>query len=254
MNRKKIVNLIYYRTLAELRLEARRYYISYLWWILEPILDMMVFYVVFGILLKRSTHDFIPFLLIGISTWKWFNKTVVRCANSIIASGRLIQQVKVPKAIFPIIVVCTDTIKFGIVLLILIFFINVYGLYAGSAYLFLPLMLMTQLLFIFAVGGLFAAVTPFFPDILLILSRILHLGFFLSGIFYKGSNLPPEIQFWFYLNPMATLIDGYRGILMYNMIPDFMPIFNIILFSFCLLSIAVYTILHYGQIYPRIIT
>ncbi|MEZ5600916.1 MAG: hypothetical protein R3F36_07955 [Candidatus Competibacteraceae bacterium] len=59
-------DLILYKTQADLRAEAAKTYIGFLWWVLDPLMFMMIFYVVFGLLLKRATPDFVPFLLIGL--------------------------------------------------------------------------------------------------------------------------------------------------------------------------------------------
>ena len=247
------IDLILYKSLADLRTEARRYYISYFWWIFEPVLDMLIFYFVFGLLLKRGKPDYVPFLLIGLLSWKWFNTTVMHCSNSIISSKGIINQVNIPKFVFPIIVICTDTFKFLIVFTIIITFVNIYGLSAGGTYIILPLLLITQLLLIVATGTLFAAITPFFPDVSIILSHMLHLMFFCSGIFYEGRSLPVDYRFWFYLNPMARLIESYRDILMYNRLPDLGPLMVILLVSVALIIIALRFIQHHDKTYPRIV-
>ena len=70
-NKKKLANLaryielILYKTYADLRAETERTYLGFLWWIFEPVLYMTVFYVFFGLLLGHKTDDFVPFLLIG---------------------------------------------------------------------------------------------------------------------------------------------------------------------------------------------
>ena len=108
-------DLICYKAWADLRAEARQYYIKYLWWVLEPILEMMVFYVVFGLLLSRGGPDFIQFLLIGLIVWKWFGTTVQHCGNSLMGAKVLINQTPLPKIIFPTVFILTDTFKAGIV-------------------------------------------------------------------------------------------------------------------------------------------
>ena len=247
------IDLILYRSLADLRTEARRYYISYFWWIFEPVLDMLIFYFVFGLLLKRAHTDYVPFLLIGVLSWKWFNTTVMHCSNSILGSKGIINQVNIPKFVFPLIVICTDTFKFLIVFTIIIVFVNIYGFTIGSAYIFLPLLLIAQLLFIVALGTLFAAITPFFPDIFIILSHVLHLMFFCSGIFFEGRTLPADFQFWFYLNPMAWIIESYREILMHNHFPGLPPLLAILSISVALTIFSFRFIQHHDKTYPRIV-
>ncbi len=82
-------DLLFYKALADLRSEARRYYIAYLWWVIEPVLEMLVFYLVFAGLLKRGGPNFVQFLLVGLVVWKWFEITVKHCGFAIINSSGL---------------------------------------------------------------------------------------------------------------------------------------------------------------------
>lgn len=247
------IHLILYKAWADLRSEARRYYISYLWWVIEPVLEMMVYYVVFGVLLSRSTPHFIPFLLIGLTSWKWFTTTVRHEGNSILNSRSLIQQVNLPKAVFPLTVVCTDTFKFLIVFLIVLVFLWISHFPVSAAYFTLPLLLITQLALIIALGFFFAAIIPFVPDMDILVENTLRFVFFLSGVFFDPRTLSPEKQFWFFLNPMAFLIDGYRSILMDGRFHDYQRLLIILAASLAGILIANRIIRHFDKIYPRVV-
>ena len=117
-------DLILYKTLADLRAEAARTYIGFLWWVLDPLIFMAIFYVVFGLLLRRSTPDFVPFLLIGLVSWRWFQNTITHSATSILGGRSLMQQVYVPKIIFPLVIILTDLVKFGLVLMLLLIYLS----------------------------------------------------------------------------------------------------------------------------------
>ena len=73
-----------------LRAEVSVYYLSYAWWVLEPIMYMAVFYVVFGIFLARGTQDYVPFLLTGLVPWLWFAKTIGNSTLAIVSAKSLI--------------------------------------------------------------------------------------------------------------------------------------------------------------------
>ena len=248
----KHFDLILYKSWADLRSEARRYYISYLWWFFDPVMEMIVFYIVFGVLRRSSIENFIPFLLIGVTVWKWFGTAVKHGSTSILNSRGLIQNINVPKVIFPVIVLFTDTFKFFIVFTILLVYLIFYNLPVSSAYLSLPLVLITEFLFASALAFLCAAITPFFPDLTYFLDNSLRLLFFLSGIFFSGKNLLPEHQDWFYLNPMATIIESFRDILMHQQMPGMLPLFYISLFSVITIYLAMNLIHHFDKLYPRI--
>jgi lipopolysaccharide transport system permease protein len=214
-------DLIVYKAKADLHAEARRYYISYLWWIIEPIFDMIVYYFVFSVFLQRGTPDFVPFLLIGLTSWKWFGATIQHGSQSIMQGKGLMLQVYLPKIVFPSIIILTDTFKFFIIFFILLVFLWAYGLVPNPAYVALPLVLFVELSLIVAVSFLCAAVTPFFPDLSIFIGHFLQLLLFLSGIFFNPRDFSPEIQFWLFMNPMATLIVSFRDILMSGNLPNF---------------------------------
>lgn len=247
------INLIQYKAWADLRSEARRYYISYLWWVIEPIMEMLIFYVVFGLLMKQNRPHYVQFLLIGLSTWKWFATTVQHAGNSILNSRSLIQQVNLPKTIFPLIVVYTDTFKFMIVFAIVIGYLVFSDFMPGSACMYLPLLLLTQLALILAVGLFFSAIIPFIPDLGILLENGLRFVFFLSGIFYVPDGLSPKMQFWFYINPMAFVMDGYRRILLYDQMIDIERLLAVLAVSLTGILLSERLILRFDKIYPRVV-
>jgi len=215
------LDLVFFRAWGDLRAEARRYYLSYIWWVLGPVLEMIVYYLVFGLGLRGiRTEHFMVFLIVGIITWRWFDATVSHCTTAIKSGRWLTQQVDLPKIVFPLIVICTDTFKFVIAFSLIVLYINVYGLTLSTAYIVLPFLLCVQLLLIMAIGIIFSSITPFLPDFALFVSYPLRMMFFMSGIFYDISRIPENYQFLFLYNPMARLIQGYREILIRNEIPD----------------------------------
>lgn len=89
----------------DLKAEASKLYLSYLWWIVEPLLYVVVFYVVFGLLLKIDRGNYVLFLLCGKVPFLWFSKSVQNSANSIVANKGLIGQVEIRKTLFPYVAV-----------------------------------------------------------------------------------------------------------------------------------------------------
>ncbi|HIB76240.1 MAG TPA: ABC transporter permease, partial [Flavobacteriales bacterium] len=81
MNFRQLADLVLYKVRTDLRSEVSQNHLSLLWWVLEPVLYMTVFYLVFGLLLKRGGGpEYVPFLLTGLASWKWFDSAVRACA------------------------------------------------------------------------------------------------------------------------------------------------------------------------------
>ena len=66
-----------------LKADAARYYLGYVWWLLEPLLFVAVFYVVFQVILGTRTENFLVFLICGKFTFIWFSKSVTQASRSI---------------------------------------------------------------------------------------------------------------------------------------------------------------------------
>jgi len=241
------MELVWYKTYADLRVEASRGYLGILWWALEPLLYMGVFYIVYGILFQRGGVDYVAFLLVGLVAWRWFDNTIKLGASSLIANMGLMQQVYVPKIVFPTVAVVTNTFKFLVVLTMLLVFLLLYGNYPGITWLALPGLLAVQLLFIVALTLLVSVIVPFMPDIRVIIDSGLTLLFFMSGIFFDLDSLPVQLADYLRLNPMATLIESYRKVLIQGVWPDLSMLGIVVVFSLIVLLVSLRLHLRYDQ-------
>ena len=222
--KQRIRDIIQYKTYAELKAESQRYYLGFLWWLIEPVIYMLVFYFVFGVLFQRGTEDFVVFLLTGLSFWHWFQSTVIQGVDSLRANHALFNQVYVPKYVFPAVVMLKNTAKFGVVLAVLLLFLLVYGIEPSTAW--------AAAIPVLAVGGAFiagatvlvAAITPFVPDLRVLIDNGMRALLFMSGIFYDISSFQTPYKVVFELNPVALLINSLRAVLVRNQFPDWVQL------------------------------
>jgi len=241
------MELVWYKAYADLRVEASRGYLGIFWWALEPLLYMCAFYIVFGILFQRGGEDYIAFLLVGLVAWRWFENTIKLGASSLIANMGLMQQVYVPKIVFPTVTVVTNTVKFLVVLTILLVFLLFYGTDPGITWLALPGLLAVQLLLILAWTWLVSVIVPLMPDIRVIIDSGLTLLFFISGIFFDIESLPAQLADYLRLNPMATLIESYRKVLVQGVWPDWGMLGVVVVFSVIVVLVSLRLHLRYDR-------
>lgn len=249
---KYYVDLVFQQSKAALRVEASRGYLGVLWWIIEPIMYMLIFYMAFAHFFHRGNVDYIMELLIGLVSWKWFVSTVVMGSNSLMANANLMNQVYLPKIIFPITTVVVNTFKFLIILILLLLFLQFSSKTISWTWAILPVIISLQLMLIMSLTCLFSAVMPFFPDFRIILENIMLMFFFISGVFVDISTLPLKLQKYLYLNPMATLISMYRKILLHKELPNSQGLVFIFIFSLILFSLSLVLFYKYDRIYPKI--
>ena len=246
-------NIIYYKARIHLISEASRTYLSILWWIIDPIIQMAIYYVVFGVLLNRGTEDFVVFLLIGLITWQWFANSITHAIGAIDGNRDLISQINFPKIILPSVTLVMDCFKFIIVLALLISFIAYYGIPPTEHYLALPLILLAQHFINCAAANFSALLVPIIPDVKMVVQNVLRAGMFLSGILYDYHALPEKVQVYFEFNPLAQLIDAYRAILLHNQWPDFQILGVIAAIGFVLVFLSDALLKHYDHKLPRIL-
>ena len=249
----RVLELVRYKTYADLRAEAAKTYINYLWWIIDPILSMLVFYMVFGVMLQNGTEGFVAFLLSGLVIWNWYRQSISNAGGAILTGQGLMGQVHVPKLVFAATTLLTDLTKFALVFSLLLVFLWLSGYPVGAAYLSLPLLLLVQFLLISALGCLLAALVPYLPDLRFLMDNLLNLQFFISGVFFLAKDVPADYHQWFYLNPMAGLIEDFRGVLLHGIWPHWGQLILIALAAILVLIFAISLIGRLDRDYPRLV-
>lgn len=238
MNFKQFLELTWVDVLALKRIEEKKTYIGNLWWFLQPLLFMAVYYVVFGIILESKTENYMAFLLIGILPFRWFSQSVMVGTTSIVSAKSLIRQTKVPKILFPLSQTVYLFWKFLFVFIAYTLFVSFFGVTLSMKLIAMPLLFIVQFTFILGLTLPLAAIHPVFPDLNNMLELILRFFFFLSGIFFPASKIPAQYKFYFYLNPLANLIEDYRNIIIYNTWPNWAAMGKIFLFSISLIILG----------------
>ena len=253
MTTMNFIDLLFYKTRANLRAEVSRLYLNYAWWALEPLFAMGVFYVVFGIFMNTQTPHFAIFLLIGTTQWQWFSSTIMHAINSIRNAGAIIQRVAIPKVFFPLETFLQDSFKHLFVLGLMAIFLAIYPIPATEAWLALPLIVLVQGFLVLTCAVFFASLAPFLPDLSLIMGTILNIMFFISGIFFNVDTFVlPEHRGYMYLNPMAGIIREYRRVIIDGQWPDWIYLQNVVLGTLVLAVITYMILKRYDRQYPRI--
>jgi lipopolysaccharide transport system permease protein len=207
-------DIVFYRAYAELKAEAQLNYMGYVWWLLEPLLNTVLFYVLLAFVLEQQTAGSVSFILVGVIVWQWTSASILSSAGSIYDAGGMLKHVYLPKVVLPLIVLLTTTWKFLFVFLLLVGWVWATGHAPTIAYAAIPLLLVLQLLVNGGASLAVAAVMPYFPDARIAVDALLRSLMLVSGIFFPIEKLPAAYHFYFYLNPMAILIQSYRYVLL----------------------------------------
>ena len=204
-----------------LKADASRFFLGYIWWVLEPLLYVAVFYVVFEIILQNRQENFLVFLMCGKLAFIWFSKSINQASRSIVTARGLIGKIDIPKALFPLATIHEGLYKQAAVFLLLfvVLWFNGYGI-SGSWLWLLPLMLVSYLMILAgSLIGAFLVCLAFDFSMLISLGMIFLM--FTSGVFWDLRSLPDSAmtEVVLNLNPLAFILDGYRQVLIHDTAP-----------------------------------
>lgn len=251
MNR--YIEIMLFRCYAELKVEASRGYFGMLWWVLEPVIYLSIFYFYFAVVRNQKDERMIAFLLVGLVVWKWFAATIPYGGQSIIAGRGLMRQVYLPKVIFPCVAALTTFVKFLFVLVLLLLFLPLAGVYPTSTWLFVPILVAVQFFLQLGIVGLLASVMPFVPDLAQVVNNLLMVLFFLSGVFFNLNNVPEHYRVYLYLNPVAVLINSYRLVFIDGVAPEWPGLAATFGFACLLLAVAEVLMRRFDKVYSKVL-
>ena len=204
----------------ELKARYRGSVLGFFWSFINPLLLLLIYTFVFQFVLVGFRGDIEPyavFLFCGLLPWTWFSSSLLDASGVLIAGGNLIKKVLFPAEILPIVAVLANMIHFLLGLPILGLFLIYYAIPLRLAeVVWLPLVLVVQLLLTLALALIASALTVHLRDIKDILSNLMTFWFFSTPIIYPMSLVPPGGKFFIDLNPFTHLAVSYQEILFYD--------------------------------------
>ncbi|MCA9837908.1 MAG: ABC transporter permease [Trueperaceae bacterium] len=249
---RRYFDIILYQTQVDIKDEASRYFLGLLWWFIDPLMYVLIFSLLHRSGMQLGSPDnHLMKLIVGVSLWRFFAGSLPGAANSIMGNNVLINQVALPKWIFPIQALLLNLVKFFFLLLVVFAY-----LWSASApfsihYLSFPIVFAVYFMITIAFSILVAAVVPFFPDIRNMIGSLVLFLMFTSGVFFSISDLSPDVQHIFYLNPFAVILESFKRVLVDGRWPMWNGLFIIFVSVLPILFLG-FRILHrFSHEYPK---
>ncbi|MFN8532727.1 MAG: ABC transporter permease [Dehalococcoidia bacterium] len=214
--REFLINLVK----RDLKVRYRNSILGFIWSLLNPLLMMAVFAVVFGVLSAGAPVENYPiFILVALLPWNFTSTSVSGSVNAIVGNGHLIKRVYFPREILPASLVLSNLVNLLLALPVLFLLKLALGSPFSQYILLLPLILLLQTIFLLGVAFFLSSVNVYFRDTEVIVDVFILAWFFLSPVVYNMEQLAPDFaQVLYWVNPMASLLSSYRLIL-YNAAP-----------------------------------
>ncbi|MGJ9383983.1 ABC transporter permease [Salipaludibacillus sp. CF4.18] len=245
-------DLIWHLSLSDLRSNTARTYFGILWWIIDPILYMLVFYLLVEVILGRGGPDYSVFLFVALIPLKWTTSCLVDGANAIFSKNGIIQQVYVPKIIFVMSKFIVNTIKFGISMVLMTAYLWIYGVDLTYQVFYAIPVLIVHGIFILACMVILAHVGVYLRDIRNMMQYIARMLFYLSPVMYSISDVPENLARYLYINPLVPLITAYRNTFLYAKLPDWSTITVLLVISIIVLFIGANIISKFDNKYAKV--
>ena len=220
----------------DFKAKYKRSILGVFWSFLNPLLTMMVQYIVFSNLFRFDIPYYPVYLLSGIIVFNYFSEACGMALTSIIGNATLITKVYVPKYIYPLTRILSSLVNLLISMIPLIIVTMLSGLYPTKAYLLIPFMLVCLAMFCLGLGMLLSAAMVFFRDIQFLWGVLTMIWMYLTPIFYPESILPEQVAWVLKVNPLYYFISFLRSCVIDGVSPEPVVYVQCFLISLCVLA------------------
>lgn len=224
--------------MRDLVLRYRGSALGFLWTVLNPLLFMAIYLLVFSVYLRIGMDHYAVFLISGLIPWQWF-ATSVQLGTSAIVDGRMF----VGKTVFPSVVLVlvpmlSNFVNFLLSLPILLTIVLVLHVQIGWAIVALPIFMVIQCIFTLGIMLIVSTMNVFFRDLQQLTAIALTLLFYLIPVIYPLSSVPQSFRLLVLLNPLTVLMLCYQDIFYYNTLPSISQVLYLCGFSVTLFFIG----------------
>jgi lipopolysaccharide transport system permease protein len=213
--------LIYFLTKREMQIRYKQSVFGVSWAILQPLVFAFVLALFFGLVIKVSVPGDIPypvFAVAGIVPWMFTSQAINQGAGSLVLDADLISKVYFPRLALPISKALGLILDLAIALVVVVVVTLAYGVSISSMVYLVPAFLLLGVITAFALATLLAALNVKYRDIQVLVPMLVQILFFASPVIYSGATVGETSgEFWsylYYVNPMATVLDGTRWALL----------------------------------------
>ena len=200
----------------EILVRYKQTVIGIAWVLIEPILIMIVFTVIFGKLAKFPS-DGIPYPIltfVALLPWQFFANALTQASQSVVGNAAMVSKIYFPRLIIPTSVVISGIIDFGISSVILTGLMIWYGIVPTAVVFLLPLFFLLAVATALGAGLWLAALNVEYRDVRYVVPFLVRMGLYISPVGFLSSMVPEKYQLLYSLNPMVGVIDGFRWCLL----------------------------------------
>jgi lipopolysaccharide transport system permease protein len=208
--------LLYFFIWREIKVRYKQTVLGASWALLQPVLTMVIFSVIFGRLAKLDSEG-IPypvFTYAALLPWQLFSRALSDASSSLVTAQSMITKVYFPRLFLPAAAVLSGLVDFAIAFIVMLGLMLFYGITPTLAVLTLPLFLLLAVITAMAVGMWLSALNVKYRDVKYVTPFLVQLWLYGTPIAYSAKLIPEQFRILYGLNPMAGVVNGFRWALL----------------------------------------
>ena len=206
-------NLIWSFAVRDLRVQYAQTYLGIFWSLVQPLTGLIIFNFFFQRVIHLSLKvPYAVFAFTGIMGWFYFTALVGQAGTSLMANQQLIKKIQFPRLVLPLSKALVGLVEFSISLVLLLIMLFWFDIGISSKIVFLPMVLVANVITGLSVGIWMSALTIRFRDLHHFIPYLIGFGIWLTPVFYPSTMVPENYKWIYYLHPVANVIALYRWI------------------------------------------
>ena len=209
-------DLFYFLVWRDIKVLYAQTVLGFAWAILNPAIQIVVFSIIFGRIANIGT-DGVPYVLfstVAIIPWTYMSDAMTSASQSLVSGKNLLGKIYFPRVLFPLTPILAKLVDFSISLIILILVMVYYRVTPTWNLLLMPVLIVAMMLVPIGIGMWLAALAIRYRDVKFAMTFMIKLLIYSAPILYSASAIPADMRFWYSLNPIVAVIEGFRSCLL----------------------------------------
>lgn len=218
---KEYRDLFYFLVVRDIKAAYAQTILGFLWAIIQPLVQIVIFTIIFGKVAKLSTEG-IPYILftsVAVIPWNYMSLTMALSSESLIHGSGMLGKIYFPRLIFPIAPTLSKLVDFGISIVIIISLLFYYRVSPTWNLLLFPLFIMFMMFIPIGTGLWLSSLAIRFRDVRQAMPFFIRMLMYSAPIVYSASSIPEQYRILYSINPIVGVIEGYRACLLGTPLP-----------------------------------
>ena len=234
--------LLLTNTKKAIRGKYKASFLGILWSFINPLLQILVYAIVFPYLMRNTVDNYLVYLVTGIIPWTFFTTVILDSVSCIKNNAGLIKKVYFPRIILPLSCTLSALFNFFVSCIIILVFCLIWGVGISWLIIFVPIIALIQTILSFGLGLIMSACDAYVQDLEYITNFIIQMAMYGTPIIYSLNQFSESKSILFILiklNPLTTIMDSYRRVFLYHQFPDFQALGLVTFFSVLLMCLGI---------------